>query len=57
MRALPGIPDPPLWAYGLAIALAIAVMVRGSEPFATIETWLLTLLFATLIWGGNEGPY
>jgi hypothetical protein len=55
MRALHSIPDPPHWTYGLAVILALAVTVRDSEPFATIETWLLTFLVATLIWRGIAG--
>ena len=37
MGALPSIPDPPLWAYGVAIVRAVVVMIRGTEPFSTIE--------------------
>jgi hypothetical protein len=55
MRTLPSIPDPPSWAYGLAIGLGVMVIIVGSEPFSTIETWLIAFLLATLAWRWHRG--
>jgi hypothetical protein len=57
MRVLPSIPDPPLWAYVVAIAGGIVVIERGIEPFSTIETWLIAFLLVTLGWGWHRGAF
>ena len=57
MRRLPRIPDPPRWAYVVALAGGVVVIDRGIEPFSTIETWLIGFLLATLAWGWHRGAF